>query len=255
MLDPEDVASRLPHWLRIVLVGCLVVVASGAGLFAYRYFTLPTTLTIAAGSFDGDVVRLMSGIAGRLTQAGAPIRLKIVDTGTSLEASKTFAAGNVDLAIVRADLGDLSAARTVVLVTHGVVMIIVPPGSPIEDMAGLAGKTVGVVGGEMNRRIVEVLTREYDLTRQKVRFQDLDTGRGPPGASIQAGARLARGDADLGKVPCDRARLVSGQYQEASGADRHRVRRRRSPTWRKPTKATTCRKARCAARRRFRTTT
>jgi hypothetical protein len=49
----------------------------------------------------------------------------------------------------------------------------VPPGSPIEDMDGLAGKTVGVVGGEVNHRIVEVLTREYDLARAKVRFKDL----------------------------------------------------------------------------------
>jgi hypothetical protein len=45
MLDPEQVASRLPQWLRVVLVGCLVVVASGAGLFGYRYFTQPKTLT------------------------------------------------------------------------------------------------------------------------------------------------------------------------------------------------------------------
>jgi TRAP transporter TAXI family solute receptor len=173
MLDPEDVAERLPQWVRIVVVGILVLVASGAGLFAYRYFTTPTTLTVAAGSFDGDAVRLMSGIASRLKNTNSSIRLKIIDTGTALEASKAFADGKVDLAVVRADLGDLSAARTVVLVTHGVVMIIVPPGSPIEDMDGLEGKTVGVVGGEVNHRIVEVLTREYDLARAKVRFKDL----------------------------------------------------------------------------------
>jgi TRAP transporter TAXI family solute receptor len=173
MLDPEQVASRLPQWLRVVLVGCLVVVASGAGLFGYRYFTQPKTLTVAAGSIDGDAVRLMSALAVRLANTNSSIRLKVLDTGTALEASRTFAAGNADLAIARADVGDLSDARTVVLAAHGVVMIIVPPGSPIEDMDGLAGKTVGVVGGEVNHRVVDVLTREYDLARAKVRFKDL----------------------------------------------------------------------------------
>jgi hypothetical protein len=71
MRDPEELASRLPTWLRIVLVGVLVVVASAAGLFGYRYFTQPTTLTIAAGSYDGEAVRVLSAIASRLTKNGA----------------------------------------------------------------------------------------------------------------------------------------------------------------------------------------
>jgi TRAP transporter TAXI family solute receptor len=176
MIDPEDIASRLPTWLRIVLVGVLVVAASGAALAGYRYYSQPTTLTVAVGSYDGEAVRIMSAIASRLAKNNASIRLKIVESGTALEAAKTFAADKVDLAIVRADAGDLSAARTVVLVTHGVVMIIVPPGSAIDSMEGLKGKTVGVVGGDVNHRVVEVLTREYDLTRAKVQFKDLTPG-------------------------------------------------------------------------------
>jgi hypothetical protein len=74
---------------------------------------------------------------------------------------------------VRADAGNLSEARTIVLVTHGLALLLVPAGSSIEDMDGLKGKTVGVVGGEANHRLVDLLTREYDLTRAKVRFTDL----------------------------------------------------------------------------------
>jgi hypothetical protein len=40
-------------------------------------------------------------------------------------------------------------------------------------MDDLKGKTVGVVGGEANHRVVEVLTQEYDLARVKVQFKDL----------------------------------------------------------------------------------
>jgi hypothetical protein len=49
----------------------------------------------------------------------------------------------------------------------------VPPGFSVESMDDLEGKTIGVVGGEINHRVVEVLTREYDLARIKVRFKDL----------------------------------------------------------------------------------
>src|SRR6185295_14435084 len=96
-------------------------------------------------------------------KTNASIHLKIVDSGTAPDAAKEFANGKVDLAIVRADAEGLSAARTVVLVTRVVVMIIAAPGSGIDSMAGLKGKTVGVVGGEGNRRIMDLLVREYDL--------------------------------------------------------------------------------------------
>ena len=44
----------MPSWLRIVLVAGLVVLVTGTGLFAYRWYYRPTTLTIAVGSLDGD---------------------------------------------------------------------------------------------------------------------------------------------------------------------------------------------------------
>src|SRR5262245_29278227 len=173
MLAPDQMVWRIPHWMRALLVGCFVVLVTGAGLFAYHYFTSPKTMTIAAGSSDGEAVRLMSAIAVQLTKTGARIRLKITDSGSTLGAAQAFSAGKVDPAIVRADLGDLSAARTVVRVTYGVVMILVPPGSSAKGIEGLAGKTVGVVDEEMNHRFVEVLTHEYDLARAKVRFKNL----------------------------------------------------------------------------------
>jgi TRAP transporter TAXI family solute receptor len=165
--------TNLPRWLRIAMMLGLVVLAGGAGLFTYRYFTRPVTLTVAAGSIDGEAAALLSIVASRLASDKAHIRLKVVDSGTTVAASKAFAAGAVDLAVVRADMGDLSAARTVSLLTHGVVMILVPPGSAIKSMEDLKGKTVGVVSEEANRRLIEVLTQEHDLARAKVHFIDL----------------------------------------------------------------------------------
>src|SRR5262245_9120337 len=176
MLAPEQAASRIPAWLRAVVVGCFVVLVSGAGLFTYRQFAAPKTLTMAAGSSDGEAVRLISAVAGALTKTGAQVRVKIVETGSELEAFRAFSAGKVDLVIVRADVSDLSVARTVVLVSYGVVMILVPPGSSVAHMDDLKGKTVGVIAEDANHRLIEVLTQEYDLARSKVRFKNLSVG-------------------------------------------------------------------------------
>jgi hypothetical protein len=40
----------------------------------------------------------------------------------------------VDLAVVRGDVGDLSQAQAVVVVSHMVVLIIAPPGSTIDSI-------------------------------------------------------------------------------------------------------------------------
>jgi TRAP-type uncharacterized transport system substrate-binding protein len=164
---------RLPLWLRLVLIAGVAILAAGAGLLGYRYYTRPVTLTVAVGSIDGEAAKAMSAIAGELVSTNAPVRLKVIDSGTALEAANAFSAGKVDLAVVRGDVGDLSQAQAVVVVSHMVVLIIAPPGSSIDSMDNLKGHTVGVVGGVANAKIVYALTKEYDLASAKVAFKNL----------------------------------------------------------------------------------
>jgi len=163
---------KFPLWLRFVLVVGIVGLASGASLVAYRYYTRPVTLKVAVGSIDGEAAKAMSAIAGRLVSTDAPVRLNVVDTGTALGAAKAFADGNVDLAVVRGDVGDLSKAQAVVVVSHMAALVIAPPGSSIDSMDKLKGHRVGVLGGEANTKIVDVLSKEYGLDRAKV-FKDI----------------------------------------------------------------------------------
>jgi TRAP-type uncharacterized transport system substrate-binding protein len=89
------ISIKLPLWLRFVLVVGVVVLAAGASLFAYRYYTRPVTLSVAVGSIDGEAAKAMSAIASRLVTTNAPVRLKVIDSGTALEAAKAFSTGNV----------------------------------------------------------------------------------------------------------------------------------------------------------------
>lgn len=172
-------SGRLPRWLRIVLVLSLGILAAGAVLFGYRYITQPTTLTIATGSLDGDVPRIMSAMAARMASTNAPVRLKVVEKNSAPEAAKEFSEGNVDLVIARADLVDLSIARAVLTVTHGVVLIVVPPASPIEGMDDLKGKMVGVISADTNRQVIAAITKEYALEAAKVSFKNLTPSEVP----------------------------------------------------------------------------
>src|SRR6476620_1093341 len=180
---------RMPSWLRMVLVAGVVVLVSGADLFGYRWYSRPTTLTVAVGSLDGEATKLMSALASRLAAANAPVRLKLVETPSALEAADMFSSNKTDLAVVRGDVGDLSQAQAVVILAHAVVLLVAPPGSLITDVAGLKRLTVGVVGGEMNRKVVSVLTDEYDLGRANVTFRNLapaDTRRALDAKEVRA---------------------------------------------------------------------
>src|SRR6202790_3469632 len=138
------ISMKLPLWLRATLVVGVMILAAGVGLFAYRYYTRPVTLTLAVGSIDGEASKAMSAIASRLVSTNAPVRLKVIDTGTALEAATAFAGGKGDLAVDRGDVGDLSQGGSVVVVAHVVALIIAPPGSSIDSMEALKVHTVGV---------------------------------------------------------------------------------------------------------------
>jgi len=179
----------LPRWVRITLVTGLVLLAGGVSLYAYRYVSRPVTLTVAAGSIDGDAVRLMSAIAARMTATGSPVRLKVLAKDDALDAAKAFSSGQADLAVARDDVGDLSAARAVVLITHGVAMLLVPPGTAIDDMDKLKDRTVGVVALETNQQLVNAIANEYDLAHLNARFRDVapkDVAKALQSKQIQA---------------------------------------------------------------------
>src|SRR5258706_15866407 len=109
---------NLPIWIRFVLLVGVVGLAAGASLEAYRYYTRPVTLSVAAGSIDGEAAKAMSAIASRLVSTNAAGRLKAIDSGTALGAAKAFSDGKADLAGVPGEFRDLSKAQVLVVRSH-----------------------------------------------------------------------------------------------------------------------------------------
>jgi TRAP-type uncharacterized transport system substrate-binding protein len=186
----KSLSAPLPLWARVTLLAGLVGIALGAGVVAYRYYSKPVTLSLAVGSFDGEATKVASIMAGRLDAANSAVRINIVPTDNVLDSAKLFAAGKTDLAIVRADVGDLSQARSVVLVNKSVLMLLALPGSSLTSIEKLKGHMVGVVGGEINRKMIDALTKEYDLAG-KVTFKNFAPAEVPHAIQAkEAGAFL-----------------------------------------------------------------
>ncbi|MFN3890226.1 MAG: TAXI family TRAP transporter solute-binding subunit [Beijerinckiaceae bacterium] len=172
-MTAKGLRQRMPRWMRVSVVLLFVATSIMLGYFIYDYTTRPKILSVAIGAVDGDAVRLLGALGTRMAATNAPVRLRVVDAGTPLGAAEQFAKGQVDLAVVRADLGDLGEARTVVTIANAAMLILAPAGSGVSDMASLRGKTVGVVGLDPNQKIVEALSREYDLVTHKSVFKPL----------------------------------------------------------------------------------
>jgi hypothetical protein len=75
-------------------------------------------------------------------------------------------------------------------VNKSVLMLLALPGSSLSSIEKLKGHTVGVVGGEINRKIVDALKKEYDLA-DKVTFKNFAPAEVPRAIQAkQAGAFL-----------------------------------------------------------------
>jgi TRAP-type uncharacterized transport system substrate-binding protein len=182
--------NRLSRHQRILVVAGMACLLAGAGLVSYRWYMRPTTLTVAVGSQDGEAPKMVAAIAAHLAQTSAPVRLSMKETPSALEAAAAFASGAVDLAVVRGDAADMSQARAVVVVTRGVVLLVAPPGSPIDGLDGLKRVAVGVIGGEINGKLVQILTQEYGFDRRNVTFKPLALPEVRPAVSAKQVALL-----------------------------------------------------------------
>jgi TRAP-type uncharacterized transport system substrate-binding protein len=161
----------------MMVAAATAAIVSG-GWLSYRYFAKPVVLTVAVGSIDGESFSLISAVAARLTTSNAHVRLKVVDANTSAKASELLAAHKADLAVVRGDTGGLEDARSVLLLTHGVVLLMAPSTASGDSLGDLRNTTIGVIGGAINRPTVDALKQVYPFDRAEVISQDVSIADG-----------------------------------------------------------------------------
>jgi TRAP-type uncharacterized transport system substrate-binding protein len=178
----QQIPRRLPLWLRWTLTAGLSLIAAAAALGAYRYLVRPATLSIAAATDQGQTIQVLNALAVKASERSGGPKLKVVPTKSMIEAARLFADRKVDLAVLRADVGGQGDARSVVIVAQSVVLVLLPRGSHAEDFDGLKGKTIGVLDGELNGRIVDVIAESYGFDRASFKSLGMEDAK----ASLRA---------------------------------------------------------------------
>src|SRR5262245_34656155 len=127
-----DWSRRLRMMLRHVwLIGLAFVLAlSGTAAVAYYIMSQPTHLNIAVGPPDSEDVRAVEAIANQLRRERSPFRIHTRVVAGPVEAAKAIDRGDVDLAVVRRDLGMSREGAAVAIFRRDVVVLFVPAAQP-----------------------------------------------------------------------------------------------------------------------------
>lgn len=129
---------------RVALIGFATFLAGVAVVAAGAYMaSLPTRLKIAVGPPGSESARIVTAISHMLVRDQESLRLAVRPTQNPVESARALEAGQVDLAIVRADVAMPANAQTVAIWQRDAVILLVDPASSIE-LSDIAGKRIGV---------------------------------------------------------------------------------------------------------------
>jgi TRAP-type uncharacterized transport system substrate-binding protein len=169
-------------WL-IAVAG--VLLCAGLGAFAFYYMSQPSTLTIAVGPPNSEDAKVVQAMAAQLARDRASVRLRpIIKDGGTRDTMLAIDQGDVDLAVVRRDIGMPKDGLTVAIWRKNVAVFIVPAQPEaktraekrvaaktpkIEKMEHLLGRRLGVVGrSPSNIVLLKAVLTQYRISADNV---------------------------------------------------------------------------------------
>jgi TRAP-type uncharacterized transport system substrate-binding protein len=201
---PQNLAERLHRMLRHkYLIGVAIVLLTAGLVAAVLYIQArPAYLTIAVGPRAGEDQRLAQALSQHLSRERAKIRLRVIRKDAGSESSEALEKGEVDLAVVRRDLGMPKNGQVIAIHRRNVAVLVVPPQAPaqaaaakragkgkaaakkaakkatkpIEKIEDLAGKTVVIVGRTpANANLLNTVLAQYGVAPDKVNKVQIST--------------------------------------------------------------------------------
>ena len=154
------------HHLKFIAI-TLVAVAVIA--FILHAFLAPRVLRVAVGPTGNPELRVIVAFLQALQRERAPVRLKLILTDGITASGKALEDGKADLAIVRSDIGLPPQSATVAIMRRESVYFITRPGSKIDSIDDLRGKTIGLVGDRpANEAILRTILNQHDVSDKDV---------------------------------------------------------------------------------------
>ena len=133
----------------LLIAGVLTIAAA---LVAAVYFWSPhANLRVTTGPPGSTAYRFITAFAA-VTEATHPrVRIKLVEVADLAASAKAIEDHATDLGIVRSDGVIPSNGATIAILRRDVVAFIVPAKSPIDKIPSLAGKTIGIPQGPLQK--------------------------------------------------------------------------------------------------------
>lgn len=148
--------------LRWIIVACGLFFIVGAAVATWRYLSKPTVLAVAVGPAGFEDADLMAAVARALTSENATVRLSIVATSGPVEALERLTTGAAQLAVMRGDGAASDRVRALAILRSDPVVVVAPEKPKIENLGGLKGKVLGVIGPPgANDVLLATLRRHY----------------------------------------------------------------------------------------------
>jgi TRAP-type uncharacterized transport system substrate-binding protein len=161
---------RLPRVAALLIAITFLVAAVVLGLL---YLWSPrATLRITTGPSGGIAQRFISSFVTVTTTLHPHIRFETILVPDLEASAKALEDDKVDIALVRSDIAPPFNGQTLVILRRDVIAIILPHGSPIKDLAGLAGKTIAIPQGPLqdyNSRALDALLGYYNVAAASVK--------------------------------------------------------------------------------------
>lgn len=164
----------------LVVIG--VGLAAAAGLYWYLYLA-PIVLRVAVAPAGSDTAQFFAGLAQASQRDRFRIRLNLAPLNNMAETSAAIDAGDVDLALARADYRLPYTGLAVAILHQNIVLLIACPAppaappqrgraqrlaparaAPIQGFATLKGRRVAILGrGPANRALFDRLSAHHGL--------------------------------------------------------------------------------------------
>jgi len=137
---------------------------------------LMIALVLATGPAGGNVQRFISTFVSVATALHPRIHFVTVPVPDLEASAKALEDGKVDIAAVRSDIRPPANGQTLVILRRDVIAIFLPPDSPVKNLAGLAGKTIGIPAGPLqdeNSAAFDKILGYYNVAPAAVKRQFL----------------------------------------------------------------------------------
>lgn len=170
---PEHPTPAVPPrrgWGRAAaVIGILLVAAAG---FALAHAWSPhADLRITTGPPGSTAYRFITAFAAVSEVQHPRVNLQLVQVDGLAGSARALEERRTDLAILRSDAAPPANAQTIVILRRDVVALVLPPHSPVDAIAGLAGRTVGIPAGPLqadNARILDRVLSYFNVPAKQV---------------------------------------------------------------------------------------